>query len=186
MRRKVGVLGVIGVGLCLHLSGCAGGSSSGSQPPPPAKPDPAVWINDFCGAILPLGDLGQQQAPKPAQGDLAAAKQAVSDSLGKIKDALSPAIEDLGKLGPAPEPAGEQAKAKLLEVFTPAHQQAVDAKAKLDAAPVSAAPVQEAATALVSVGDKLTSLEKPLADLQSSPQLDGAAKQSANCQKLEK
>ncbi|MGA6165652.1 hypothetical protein [Amycolatopsis magusensis] len=203
MRQKASRLAIAtaGLGLALSLTACgadqpaANNTAAPTPAPSAASPAPSsaaaadaatgAWVNDFCGALSPLAELGQLQPPEMQPGDLAGARSAVGDFLGKIEGSVGPVVDDLEKLGTAPMQAGEDAKASVLELFKPVRDEAKSAKEKLDAAPASDAnAVKEAATSLQNVGQGLQKASTGMSSAKGTAEVEAAGKDQPNCQKL--
>ena len=199
MRRRLGLITAAGAGLTVLLAGCgndeqaapASAPSSDASQPAPASSSAAsdgateAWVNDFCGAVVNLTDLQNMQMPNVQPGDFAASKTALSDLLGTFETSVGATLDGLQNLGPAPEPAGDQAKQTMLDVFTPVKESVSDAKAKIDSATEqNPQPMQEALGGLQSLGTTMTEAKNPLAGIQASPELNAAGQKAPNCQKL--
>jgi len=197
MGRRLGLITAVGASLAVLLAGCG----TDQQAAPPASPEsqqsaPAsssdaaaegteAWVNDFCGAVANLVDLQNLQMPNIQQGDFAASKTALSDLLGKFEDAVGTTLDGLNDLGPAPEPAGDQAKQTMIDVFTPVKDKVTDAKTKIDSATEqNPQPMQEALGGLQSLGTSMTEAKNPLEGIQASPELNAAGQKAPNCKKL--
>jgi hypothetical protein len=116
---------------------------------------------------------------------IAVAQQALSEILGKVAAAMSATVDGLNGLPPAPEPAGDQATQRLLEIYTLVRQQVVDAKAELDAAgPDDAQVLFDTSATMASIATSLSQLEDPMAGVGDSPELAAAAEKASNCQTL--
>ncbi|WP_199431574.1 hypothetical protein [Qaidamihabitans albus] len=144
-----------------------------------------AWTDRFCGALGGLGGLSDIAPPDLRQGDVAGAKHAVSDYLGRLDTALGSSLDGLRDLGQAPVPEGEQARQALVGAFGPARQQVTEAKRKLDAARNDdQQALAEATKSLQSIGTAMGELENPMRGIESSPELAAAARQAPECQKL--
>ncbi|MGC7099277.1 hypothetical protein ACPZ19_31775 [Amycolatopsis lurida] len=200
MRQKASRLAVTAAGLAcaLTLTACGDNKPADNAAAPPAAPPSAApsspaaadgntgaWVNEFCGALGPLADLGQLQPPDMKPGDLAGARTAVGDFLGKIEGSVGPVVDDLEKLDKAPMQAGEDAKTSVLELFKPVRDEAKSAKEKLDAAPADDAnAVKEAATSLQNVGKGLQKASTGMSSAKGTAEVEAAGKDQPNCKKL--
>ncbi|WP_216213734.1 hypothetical protein [Amycolatopsis aidingensis] len=152
-----------------------------------ADPANVAWMNDFCGALTEFAALSGAQAPEIAPGDIAAARRAFSELLGRFDGALGTAVTDLRALRPSPVPEGEAEKQELLKRLGPVRKQIADAKSKLDAAKGddqqaligAVGSVQEASTTLAEIGN-------PVGRMDGIPALREAGGQAPNCADLQK
>lgn len=122
------------------LTGCAvpvaGQPTPGPTSSAAAGADAEVvrWMNNFCGVANYMIASGGVQFDQ-TQTDPAAAKKAVSDSLGRVVDVLNVVLHDLDELTPAPSAAADTAIEVIHEPLTRARDKFVSAKSTVDAAP---------------------------------------------------
>ncbi|MPZ65640.1 MAG: hypothetical protein GEU83_09040 [Pseudonocardiaceae bacterium] len=142
-------------------------------------------MNAFCGELGKLEGLSDTQQPDVEPGDVAGAQRALSDVLGNFASTVSSTLQGLEGLPPAPEPAGEQAKQQLLDIFTPIEQQVADAQVNLDAAgPDDTQAIFDAGQTMTSIGTSMQQTGDPLGSIEDSPELSAAAAQAPNCQDI--
>lgn len=166
--RGVGLLAIT-----LALTAC--GSSA----------DPTAWTDKVCGSMVTVVDAAQKQ-PEADRSDLPKTLRNFSNYLGSVITALDTSLGDLKAVGPSPVAGGDDAVKKLEATFTTAKAAFERAKAKADTIdgsdpqevqtefPEVLTPLQEGVTAFTSLGE-----------FKNSPELDAAAKNAPNCQKLE-
>lgn len=203
MRGDFAGMGAVAAGLAIVLAGCAGGSTSGEPTVPSsvragassssaapsssagqAGPADVAWMNNLCGELVGLAGLGNIERPNLEKGDIKGAHKALSDVLGKFEGALTSLVQGLQELPPAPDPAGDKVKQKLLDIFVPIKDEAVKIKKQLDAAkPSDQQAVLDAVKGLKSIGSSLQEMKNPLRQLEGSALL-AAGNQAKNCQKL--
>ncbi|OZM73408.1 hypothetical protein CFN78_11280 [Amycolatopsis antarctica] len=204
MRRRLGFVTATGACLAVVLAGCSDDQPAAQAPPAPAPEqspsapasssaaeaggdDAEVWVNGFCGAVVNLADLKTMQAPDIQPNDFAGSKAALTDLLGGFEGSVTKTLDGLNALGPAPEPAGDDAKQALLDVFTPVRDQVTDAKTKIDSATEqNPQPMIEAVGGLQSLSGSLTKAQNPIEGIKGSPALNAAGQKAPNCQKLAK
>lgn len=202
MRRNVAGVGAVAAGLAILLAGCSGGSTAGQPTVPssvqmgaPSSSAPSssagqvsargvAWMNNLCGELADLAQLGSIQPPDIEPGDVEGAHQALSDVLGKFESSLTSLVQGLADLPPAPDPAGEQVKQDLLDIFVPIKDKAAKIKDNLDASePGDKKAMMDAVKGMQSIGSSLQSMDNPLRKLKGT-ELLAAGEQAKNCQKL--
>ena len=141
-------------------------------------------MNNLCGELVGLAGLGSIQPPDVKPGDVKGAHKALSDVLGKFERSLASLVQGLEGLPPAPDPAGDGVKQKLLDIFVPIKDKTTKIKDQLDAAePGDQQAVMDAVKGLKSIGSSLQQMKNPLRQLQGT-ELVAAGQQAENCQKL--
>jgi hypothetical protein len=204
VTRSRTLLAAAGTCLALALTACSGdgaGSDNNAQAPASsaaassapsssagstgtADSATVAWVDQFCGALSPLMELTRIERPDIQSNDPAAAKQALSDIVGTFQESVGSTLDGMNKLGPAPVPAGDQAKQAVVDTFTPIHEQVKEAKAQLDAAEPT--DRQAMLNVVQSIGNISSGMgEDPLTSVEESPELSAAGMQAPNCQKLE-
>jgi hypothetical protein len=190
MRRSLTFIAA-GLGMAVVLTGCgdskttpAASTSTAANPAPAASLSSAAWVDAYCGALGKIAALDAAPKPNVSPGDLAGAKKTLSDLFASSQDALSDAVDKLGKLPAAPVAAGDKAKSDLVVVLTPAIGVLKDGGAKLAAAPATTESVQAAVTAFQNAGTALDKVTDPLAGLKASPELAPSVTTAPNCKKL--
>ncbi|MEC3979545.1 hypothetical protein [Amycolatopsis sp. H20-H5] len=189
---------LVTVGLAMLVAGCSGGNAA-APPAPPAPPAPAVsssaaapadpkgvaWVDRYCGSLTGLNELDTlaQQQPQIQPGDIAGGRAIIDALFAKAESALGSAVSGLSALDAAPVPAGDVAKKKLIDAFTPAKDQVTGAKKKLDATPEDdQKSLAEAGQAFQGLQTTLGSAQDPLKDIMASPQLAALTKNAPRCQ----
>jgi hypothetical protein len=186
---RVAVAVVLG-GL-LSVSGCASAVQGGAQADPAPRPacgrgaDPVAWVDKVCGAVLTYTTPVLAQ-PNFAGADLAGIKQRLADYLAASQTGLQQSRDQLARVGSSPVGGGDETVARITAGLEKLQTDIGAAKTKVDAADPNNVPAFQAA-----LGDTQQSLSQvtapdALGDLKTSPRLDKAAQQAANCTQLQK
>jgi hypothetical protein len=168
-------------GTAAGSAGTAGATDSGGAAA--STDDPVVWVDQLCAALIPLTEA-TKNAPQVTGSD----PEKLIDSLSQTFDALGTAagtsLDDLNKIGPSPTPSGDKVVAQLKTTLTAVQTTATDAKEGLDKVnlndPSSLGQLEDTLT-----NSDLSNLPDPTKDIASDPELDAAAKQAANCKKID-
>jgi hypothetical protein len=185
--RPRSVLAALGTALVLVTAGaCGSGTPVGGSPvaAPQQQKEPVAWMDEVCGALGGFANAALNQ-PQIDQNDPEAAVNGLKSYLGSISDALGQSISGLQAVGPSPVANGDEAVRRLtatLQKFqtsiNTAQQQLADINPNdpqdLQRLPEALAPLQE-----------LGNVQNPLADLESSPELEAAAAQAPKCKEFQ-
>jgi hypothetical protein len=178
------------LGGLLSVSGCATVVSGAPTADPAPRPavgrgaDPVAWVDKVCGAVLTYTTPVLAQ-PNFDGADLAGIKQRLSDYLSASQTGLQQSRDQLGQVGASPVGGGDDTVTRITAGLEKLQADITAAKAKVDAADPNNVPAFQAA-----LGDTQTSLQQvtapdALGDLRTSPRLDKAAQQAANCTQLQ-
>lgn len=164
-------------------SSSSGGGSSAAPPTTTRTADAVGWVDDVCGALLDFTTAATVQ-PNIDTADPASALQGLSDYLGNAIAAVDKALTGLDAVGPSPVAGGDEVVRRLTSTLSTFKTSFENAKTEVDNAdpndPASLVALPDALAPL----EQLANLPNPLADVQSSPELDRAAAQAPNCQKI--
>lgn len=179
------------VGALLFGGGCssvvAGVPAADPAPQPTEGPgsDPVAWVDKVCGAVLTYTTPALSSPDFAGQLDLPTIKQRLSDYLGSTVTGLQQSQAQLGAVGRSPVSGGDETVTTIGDGLKKLESDVGGAKAKVDAAnPNDIASFQGA---LGEAEKSLNEVTAPdaIANIKSSPRLDKAAGQAANCQKLQ-
>lgn len=190
MPRPSRLAVVVVLGGLLSLSGCASVVTGIPQADPAPRPetgrgaDPVAWVDRVCGAVLTYTTPVLAQ-PNFDGADLAGIKQRLSDYLAASQTGLQQSRDQLGQIGPSPVGGGDDTVTRITAGLEQLQKDIGAAKEKVDAADPNNVPAFQAA-----LGETQTSLAQvtapdALGDLRTSPRLDKAAQQAANCTRLQ-
>ncbi|GAA4543390.1 hypothetical protein [Pseudonocardia xishanensis] len=190
MFRPSRLAAAVVLGGVLSLSGCASvitGVPTADTAPRPATgrgADPVAWVDRVCGAVLAYTTPVLAQ-PNFDGADLAGIKQRLSDYLAASQTGLQQSRDQLAQVGPSPVGGGDDTVARITAGLEQLQKDIGGAKTKVDAADPNNVPAFQAA-----LGETQTSLSQvtapdALGDLRTSPRLDKAAQQAANCTQLQ-
>ncbi|WP_245633797.1 hypothetical protein [Amycolatopsis jejuensis] len=179
-------LAVLATGIGISLAGC------GHQPPAEVRSgghadaagqaDPAArWADGYCGAVTHLvRALANLPAIDPSS--TAQATRTSSRLLSSVVDGIDETVSGLDRVGPAPLPGGEKARADLLGQFASVRKRADDVRHQLDVAngpDATQTALGDARTAI----DAVSRLDV-LKGLDATPDLSAAGKRATGCQQL--
>jgi hypothetical protein len=168
------LLGTAAVALTLLASAGCGGDDG----------DAVAWTDDVCGALLEFTDaVSAQPAIDPA--DPAAAVGTISDYFATASESLQSAVAGLDAAGPSPVDGGDEIVDGLRDALTQFRTSFDEARTQLDA--IDTSDPQEVLTALpaaVAPLEQLAEVPDPTANLQGNPELNEAAEQAPNCQRV--
>jgi hypothetical protein len=159
-------------------------STTASQGVVTADPAKAKFAGEICGAI------GQFITPatsfKPDTSSPAAAVNSLKTQLGTMSTGLDKAVKDLDDVDSAGVPDGQAAVTELQKTFGQIKQKVDAVKTKLEGVDVNnqqaiAAAVQDVSKDLSSVGSMTNPLDSPAL---KSPDMEAAARQAPECQKI--
>jgi hypothetical protein len=182
-----------GTAAAMLVAGCSttvAGSASpdggaAAAPSAQATGDPVAWINGVCGSLLGF----VRTVSSPPAIDSSSPQKAVtglSAYLGTAVTAIDRSTTEIKAAGPSPVEGGDKAVATITDALGKARTSFQAAKTKIDA--VDPSDLSQVATALpeaLSPLQDLSTLTNTSGDLQSTPELDKAAQQAANCQALQ-
>lgn len=180
------VAALLGAGCATTVTGRAAPAGAASAPTAAATTDPVAWVDSVCGSLLPFVRAASTE-PKINPSDPGAALRGLSAYLGTAVSTLDTALSGLRAAGPSPVAGGDEVVTTLSAALTKFRTTFQTAKTKIDA--VDPNNPSEVATALpeaIAPLQELSSLRDPTADLKSSPELDRAAQQAANCKALDR
>lgn len=171
------------------LSGCATivtGTPTADPAPRPAVgvgSDPVVWADKVCGAVLAYIQPART-APVYDGADLPGIRQRLSDYLGATVNGLQQSRDQLAAVGAAPVASGDQTVTTVSAGLEKLQAEVSAAKAKVDTA--NPDDVEGFKNALGETQESLSKATAPdvLGQLATSPRLNKAAQQAANCQQL--
>ncbi|NMI01258.1 hypothetical protein [Pseudonocardia acidicola] len=181
---------VAALGALLVAAGC--GSSVAGTPQPAAAPsagaaapaDAVAWTDKVCGAVLQFADAASAK-PNITTSDPAAAVKGLSDYLGRAGTALQGSIDSLGRVGPSPVQGGDVIVANLTDTLTKIKTSFDTARTKIDEVDTSDPQAMSTAVpAAVAPLQELSKLPNPTAGLENNAELNRAAEQAPNCQKV--
>jgi hypothetical protein len=162
-----------------------GAASADSPAAAQGTGDTVAWVDQICGSLLPfVRAAGTPPQPSEAQNPAALVEQ-ISGYLGEAEDAAGSAISGMSTAGPAPVAGGDEIVEGLsstLETFQTSFR---DARTRIERVDVNdrQALLSEVPAAVSSL-EQLANLPNPMAGLQSSPELEQAGQQAANCQQI--
>ncbi|WP_219414876.1 hypothetical protein [Pseudonocardia nigra] len=161
-------------------------SSAGAGAGAPAAGDPVAWVDQVCGALLPVIRTGANPPQLDRAVDPAELVGTLSEYLGEAEASADSAITGMAQVGPSPVAGGDEIVTELSGALTTFRTSFQEARTQLDAIdtsdpdalatglPAAIAPLQELAT-----------LPDPTADLQNTAELDRASREAPNCQEIE-
>jgi hypothetical protein len=162
---------------------------TGVAPPSAAgavvETDGVAWMDKICGAMLPVLDLKTNQ-PSLTAGNPATAVTALGNYLDTMGTSVDGSIKAVAAAGPSPIEGGDKAAAAMTKTLTAVRDSARAAKTKIDA--IDTSDPKALATQLPAAIEPLTSLSNlpnPAAELETNPELEKAAAQAPNCQKVQ-
>ncbi|MHA6792184.1 hypothetical protein ACVGVM_01475 [Pseudonocardia bannensis] len=162
------------LGALFVAAGCSSGVGSAAQG------DAVQWTDDVCGAVLQFTEAASTQ-PSLDAADPAGALRSFSTYLGSTGAAVQGSIDALGRVGPSPVAGGDAVVADLTETLTRFKSSFESARTQIDAAD-SADP--QALSAAFAPLQELENLPSPATGLEANPELNSAAEQAPNCQKV--
>jgi hypothetical protein len=191
-------LAVVVAGFALVTAACgstqqnAGSGGTTSTTPPSstagsqgtADPAKVKFAGDVCGAIAQF--ITPATSFKPDTSSPAAAVNSLKTQLGAMSTGLDKAVKDLDDVDSAGVPDGQAAVTELQKTFGQIKQKVDVVKTKLEGVDVNnqqaiAAAVQDVSKDLSSVGSMTNPLDSPAL---KSPDMEAAARQAPECQKI--
>ena len=167
-------IGAVAATLAVLAAGCSSGPSSSA----------VAWTDKVCGALLGFTDAVSTQ-PDINPTDPVAAVKGLSQFLGTATTALQGSISGLDAAGPSPVSGGDQIVTSLKSTLTQFQTTFQTAKQKIDAVDTSnPASLVSALPAAVAPLQELSNVPDPTADLKNNAELNAAAEQAPNCQKV--
>jgi hypothetical protein len=194
MRRSL-VAATTGLVLVAALAGCSSNSTGTPAPASSAAGSSSAapsdsgsveaWADDYCGAALLLKDPPNPDTSSLSSSDPAAAHKAIDKILTDFETYFRNGIDAFNKLGPSPDPAGDDAKNKVVGLLQPVADSVHQARTKLEAASTTdTQALVDAGQAMQDVGTKMSSVDSSFGDLKGSPALNDAYQNAPNCKKL--
>lgn len=172
LRRALGAL-CAALAVAVPAAGCGGGGSA----------DAVGFTDKVCVAFIPFVEV-VSKAPPSDDTDPVAASQARSDYLGAAAAAAEKAIADLDAVGTSSLAGGNDLVTRLKTAFTQVKAVFAEAKAQLDSAPDTPQGKAEAINASGATLASLSSLPNPTTDLENNAELNAAAENAPNCQRM--
>jgi hypothetical protein len=166
-------------------AGAAGSAGDGGSAAPPAAAgtdDPVAWVDQVCGALIPLTEA-TKNPPQVTGNDPEKYIDSLSQTFEALGTAAGTGLDELNKVGPSPTPSGDKVVAQLKTTLTALQTTATDAKEGFDKIDLNDPSSLTKLEDTLSKSD-LTNLPDPTKDIQADPELDAAAKQAANCKKI--
>jgi hypothetical protein len=171
MRRSLVLATAFLASTTVLATGCtrsSGGIASPALGPSSSKPSSApggdtsgsleAWADDFCGAALLLKDPPTRDFTNVDTSDPTAAHEALDSGLTDFENFLQTGVDAFNKLGPSPEPTGDLAKQKIVELLQPVVDSMRRARTKLEASsPTDLQALLDAAHTMEDIGSNLSS-----------------------------
>ena len=147
--------------------------------------DAVAWVDQICGSLLPFVQAAGTPPQPSAAPTPATLVQDISDYLSETEDTAGSAITGMAAAGPAPVAGGDEVVARLSSTLETMQTSLRDARTRIERVDVNdrEALLREVPAAIASL-EQLANMPSPMADLQSSPELDRAGQEAAGCQQI--
>jgi hypothetical protein len=187
-RRGSALVGMLAAATLL-TAGCTttvGGTPAADTAPPSEGPgsDPVAWADRVCEAVLSFAVPATSAPDFSRSADLPAVQRTVSSYLDTVITGAQRGKEQLGEVGRAPEPGGDEAARRAQDALGALEEDFGGIKTTVD----GMNPNDPAAfmTTLAQVESKVSAVAppNPLGDLTTAPRLYRAAERSPRCQRL--
>ncbi|GAA0943924.1 hypothetical protein [Pseudonocardia zijingensis] len=193
-RRGAARIGVLAAGACLatalFATGCTttvGGAAAADTAPVPTEgpgSDPVAWADRLCEGVLSFAEPATSPPDYSRTSDLPAVQRTVSSYLNAVVTGAKQGQAQLGEVGAAPEPAGDEATRRAREALGALEEEFGGVKTAVDG--MNPNDPEGFMTTLTRVETTISAVTvpNPLADLTTAPRLYRAAERSTQCQQL--